>query len=426
MPDRSVAADLIVRDAAELVTLHGEAGRPRVDAELRQLGIVEHGALAARDGNIVWVGPAGDLERAVRPSPGCRIVDASGKTVIPGLVDPHTHLLFAGSREQEFVQRIEGKTYMEIAAAGGGINATVRATRKAGKDELKALARPRLRRMLELGITTAEAKSGYGLETAAEIKMLEAINELGQEGPLDLVPTFLGAHEVPPERRGQTDRYIQVLVTEMIPEVASRRLARFNDVFCEEGVFSLAESEKVLNAGIFHGLRPKLHADELTPLGGAELAAEVKAASADHLLFITDQGIEAMARAGVVAVLLPGTAYFLSMGRYAPARRLIERGVPVALATDCNPGSCMTESLPLVLNMACTQMRLTPAEAIAAATINAAWAIGEAARVGSLEPGKQADFLILDAPNHVHLCYHFGVNLVQAVFKRAQLAAGHA
>jgi imidazolonepropionase len=422
----AIEADLIVQNASELVTLRGEAGRPRVGAELRQLGIVERGALAARDGNIVWVGPAADLERAVRPAPGCRTIDASGKTVTPGLVDPHTHLLFAGSREQEFVQRIEGRTYMEIAAAGGGINATVRATRQASKDELKALARPRLRRMLELGITTAEVKSGYGLETATEIKMLEAINELGREGPLEVVPTFLGAHEVPPEHRGQADRYIQVLVTEMIPEAASRRLARFNDVFCEQGVFSLEESEKVLNAGVFHGLRPKLHADELTPLGGAELAAEVKAVSADHLLFITDQGIEAMAKAGVVAVLLPGTAYFLSMGRYAPARRLIERGVPVALATDCNPGSCMTESLPLVLNMACTQMRLTPAEAIAAATINAAWAIGEAGRAGSLEPGKQADFLILDAPNHVHLCYHFGVNLVQAVFKRGRLAAGHA
>ena len=421
-----IEADLIVRDAAELVTLRGEAGRPRVGTELRQLGITERGALAAREGTIVWVGPSGELDRAVRPAPACRTIDAAGKTVMPGLVDPHTHLLFAGSREQEFVQRVEGKTYMEIAAAGGGINATVRATRQASKDELKALARLRLRRMLELGITTVEVKSGYGLETGTEIKMLEAINELGREGPLDIVPTFMGAHEVPPEHRGQADRYIQILVTEMLPEVASRRLARFNDVFCEKGVFSLKESENVLNAGVFHGLRPKLHADELTPLGGAELAAEVQAVSADHLLFITDQGIAAMARAGVVAVLLPGTAYFLSMGRYAPARKLIERCVPVALATDCNPGSCMTESLPLVLNMACTQMRLTPAEAIATATINAAWAIGEAGRVGSLEPGKQADFLILDAPNHVHLCYHFGVNLLQAVFKRGRLAAGRA
>jgi imidazolonepropionase len=421
----AIEADLIVRDAAELVTLQGDASRPRVGSELRQLGVVERGALAARNGSIVWVGPTADLDRDVQPVPECRTIDAAGKAVLPGLVDPHTHLLFAGSREQEFVQRIEGKTYMEIAAAGGGINATVRATRQASKDELKALARPRLRRMLELGVTTAEVKSGYGLETATEIKMLEAIGEVAQEGPLDVVPTFLGAHEVPPEFRGRPDDYIQVLVTEMIPEVASRRLARFNDVFCEKGVFSLNESERVLNAGIYHGLRPKLHADELTPLGGAELAAEVKAVSADHLLFITEDGIEAMARAGVVAVLLPGTAYFLSMGRYAPARKLIERGVPVALATDCNPGSCMTESLPLVLNMACTQMRLTPAEAIAAATINAAWAIGEAARLGSLEPGKQADFLILDAPNHLHLCYHFGVNLVQAVFKRGRLAAGH-
>ncbi len=421
----AIEADLIVKNAGELVTLRGEASRPRVGSELRQLGVVERGALAARNGTIVWVGPTPELDQAVKPAPASQVIDATGKTVLPGLVDPHTHLLFAGSREQEFVQRIEGKTYMEIAAAGGGINTTVRATREASKDELKALARPRLRRMLELGVTTAEVKSGYGLATAAEIKMLEAINELGQEGPLDVVATFLGAHEVPPEYRSRSEKYIQVLVTEMIPEVAARRLARFNDVFCEKGVFSLEESEKVLNAGVFHGLRAKLHADELTPLGGAELAAEVKATSADHLLFITDHGIEAMARAGVIAVLLPGTAYFLSMGRYAPARKLIERGVPVALATDCNPGSCMTESLPLVLNMASTQMRLTPAEAIAAATINAAWAIGEAGRVGSLEPGKQADFLILDAPNHVHLCYHFGVNLVQAVFKRGRLAAGH-
>lgn len=422
----TIDADLIVWGAGELVTLRGEAGRPRVGSEMGELGIVERGALAARDGTIVWVGSSADLDRAVTPAPGCRVIDAEGKTVLPGLVDPHTHLLFAGSREQEFVQRIEGKTYMEIAAAGGGINATVRATRQASKEELKALARPRLRRMLELGVTTVEVKSGYGLETATEIKMLEAIDELAREEGPGLVPTFLGAHEVPPEYRGRNDEYIQVLVTEMLPEVASRRLARFNDVFCEKGVFSLAESEKVLNAGLVHGLKAKLHADELTPLGGAELAGEVKATSADHLLFITDHGIEAMARAGVVAVLLPGTAYFLSMGRYAPARKLIERGVPVALATDCNPGSCMTESLPLILNLACTQMRLTPAEAITAATINAAWAVGEAARVGSLEPGKQADLLILDAPNHIHLCYHFGVNLVQAVFKRGRLVAGHA
>ena len=422
----AIEADLIVKDAAELLTLRGEATRPRVGSELRRLGIIERGALATRNGNIVWVGPTAELERTVTPAPGCRTIDASGKTVIPGLVDPHTHLLFAGSREQEFAQRIEGKTYMEIAAAGGGINATVRATRQASKDELKALARPRLRRMLELGVTTAEVKSGYGLETATELRMLEAINELGREELVGIVPTFLGAHDVPPEHRGNTDAYIRILLTEMIPEVASRRLARFNDVFCEQGVFSLEETEKILDAGRARGLIPKLHADELTPLCGAELAAAAKAASADHLLFITDRGIEAMARAGTVAVLLPGTAFFLAMGRYAPARTLIERGVPVALATDCNPGSCMTESLPLILAMACTQMRLTPAEAITAATLNAAWAIGEAARVGSLEPGKQADFLILDAPNHVHLCYHFGVNLVQAVFKRGRFAAGRA
>lgn len=412
-----IQADLIIEGAAELLTLRGESSRPRVGSELKELGIIEGGAIAAKDGRIVWVGRKGDLQGNVTPAPGCRLIDASGKTVVPGLVDPHTHLLFAGSREREFVQRIEGKSYMEVAAAGGGINATVRATRGASKEELKAAARARLDRMLAMGITTVEVKSGYGLDTATELKMLEVIKELAEEGPTTVVPTFMGAHEVPPEHRDAPHRYLELVTKEMIPEVAMQDLARFNDVFCEKGVFSVEDSERILDAGIRNGLLPKVHADELTPLGGAELAARVKAASADHLLFASEAGMEAMAKAGVVAVLLPGTAFFLSMGRYAPARKMIDLGVPIALATDCNPGSCMTEALPLIMSMACTQMRLTPAQAISAATINAAWAIGEARMAGSLEVGKRADILILDAPNHLHLCYHFGVNLVDKVIK---------
>jgi imidazolonepropionase len=319
--------------------------------------------------------------------------------------------------------RIKGKSYMEIATAGGGINATVAATRTASKADLQAQARKALDRMLALGTTTAEAKSGYGLELDAELKMLEVIRALHEEGPVALVPTFMGAHEVPPEFRQDPEAYVELVVGRMLPEVSRRQLARFCDVFCEAGVFSVEQSERILRTAQALGLEPRVHADELTDLGGAALAARVRARTADHLLFASDEGIRAMASAGVIAVLLPGTAYFLHLGRYARARDMIAAGVPVALATDFNPGSCMTESMPLVLNLACTQMRMLPAESITAATINAAWAVGEADCVGSLEVGKQADLLILDAPNHEHLCYHFGVNLVQTVVKNGKVVA---
>ena len=416
-----IQADLIVEGAAELVTLAGPASRPRLRDEMRDLGILRRGALAARRGKIVWVGPTADLLTAVRPLAFCKLIDATGKTVMPGLVDPHTHLVFAGSRENEFALRIQGKTYQEIAAAGGGIHATVAATRAAHKADLKDAARRTLDTMLVLGTTTVEAKSGYGLDIANEIKMLEIIRELKEAGPATVVPTFMGAHEIPPEFRQHPEAYVDLVITRMIPLVAARKLARFCDVFCETGVFSVNQTERIFRAAQAVGLELRVHADELTDLGGAAMAARLKARTADHLLYVNDEGIRAMAEAGVIAVLLPGTAFFLHLQRYARARDMIAAGVPVALATDFNPGSCMTESLALILNLACTQMRMLPAEAITAATINAAWAIGEQDCVGTLEVGKHADLLILDAPNHEHLCYHFGVNLVETVIKNGKV-----
>jgi imidazolonepropionase len=416
-----IQADLIVEGAAELLTLKGTGTRPRLGAEMRDLGILRRGAVAVRRGTIVWIGPTADLLTSVRPLAFCKVIDAQGKTVMPGLVDPHTHLVFAGARDNEFAMRIQGKTYQEIAAAGGGINATVAATRAASKTDLKAGARRALDTMLMLGTTTVEAKSGYGLDLVNEIKMLEVIRALDEDGPATLVSTFMGAHEVPPEFRQNPEAYVDLVITRMIPMVAARKLARFCDVFCETGVFSVQQTERIFRAAQTVGLELRVHADELTDLGGGALAARMKARTADHLLFVNDDGIRAMAEAGVIAVLLPGTAYFLHLQRYARARDLITAGVPVALATDFNPGSCMTESLPLILNLACTQMRMLPAEAIAAATINAAWAVGEQDCVGSLEVGKHADILVLDAPSHTHLCYHFGVNLVETVIKHGRV-----
>jgi imidazolonepropionase len=416
-----IQADLIIEGAAELLTLRGTSTRPRRGEEMRDLGIIRHGALAARRGKIVWTGPTADLLTAVKPVAFSKLIDAYGKTVMPGLVDPHTHLVFAGSRENEFAMRIQGKTYQEIAAAGGGINATVAATRKTSGKELKAAAKKTLDRMLQLGTTTLEAKSGYGLDLATELKMLEVIQELTEEGPMTVVPTFMGAHEIPPEFRGNPGAYVDLVITRMIPEVAARKLARFCDVFCEMGVFSVEQSERIFLAASAAGLEARVHADELTDLGGAAMAARVKARTADHLLYASDDGIRQMATAGVIAVLLPGTAYFLHLTRYARARDMMAAGVPVALATDFNPGSCMTESMPLIMNLACTEMRMLPAEAISAATVNAAWAVGEEDCAGSLVVGKQADILILDAPSHEHLCYHFGVNLVDTVVKNGKV-----
>jgi imidazolonepropionase len=383
---------------------------------MRELTLIEDGALLIRGSQIAWVGPTADLPQ----EPAAEVIDASGKVVLPGLVDSHTHLIFAGSREGEFEQRLQGRSYQEIAAAGGGINATVRCVRRSSREELKALARPRLQRLLRFGVTTVEVKSGYGLTLADELKCLETIADLNVEGPLELVPTFLGAHAVPPEFCADRAGYVRLLVDEMLPEIARSGLAEFCDVFCEAGVFDLAESARILTRARELGFRLKLHADELTPLGGAELAARLGATSADHLLSVTEAGIDALAESGTIATLLPGTAFFLGVA-YAPARRLIDRGVPVALASDCNPGTCPTENLPLVGTMACTQMKMLPAEVVTALTFNAAAAVERSGRIGSLEVGKQADLVICGVPDYRQLFYHFGVNHVWRVIKRGRV-----
>ncbi len=411
-------ADLLVENAAQLLTL--AAGDHTLPAE-EKLGIITNGTVAVRNGRIVWVGPADRTSGNVSLLSGGRELDASDKVVTPGFIDSHTHLLFAGTREKEFELRIRGATYQEIAARGGGIKSTVEKTRRASKEELIATGRKNLTSMLSLGTTTVEAKSGYGLSTRDEIKMLQALKDLAREHPVEIVPTFLGAHEIPPEYAGKKEDYVRLVIEEMIPAVAEKKLAVFCDVFCEKGVFSLEESRRILEVAKRYGMLPKLHADELTPLGGAELAADLGAVSADHLLFISERGMESMAEKGVVATLLPGTAFFLFMGRYAPARQMIGKGVTVALASDFNPGSCMTESLPLITTIACTQMRMTPAEALLGITINSAKSLRKDKEIGSLEPGKQADLLILDVPDYRHLSYHFGVNHVEKVIKKGRL-----
>jgi len=410
-------ADLIVERADQLLTLvPSGSGMTAED----KLGLIQHGSLAVKGGAVVWAGPDRDLERNVFLSAGGVKLDGRGKVVTPGFIDSHTHPVFAGSRAREFELRILGATYQQIAQAGGGIKSTVENTRAAGKEELRDLGLRRLNEMLSLGTTTVEAKSGYGLSVADEIKMLEVIRDLDQMHPVDVVSTFLGAHEVPPEFAGRKEDYVRLVIEEMIPEVASGKLASFCDVFCEEGVFSLEESRRILEKGAELGLRPKLHADELTPLGGAELAAELGAVSADHLLYASEKGMEMMAAKGVVATLLPGTPFFLFMGRYAASQMMKNRGVTIALATDFNPGSCMTQSLPLITTIACTQMRMTPAECILGITANAARAIGREDTLGSLEPEKQADFLLLDIPDYRHISYHFGINHVERVFKKGR------
>ncbi len=411
---------LLLHNAAQLVCISRQGERAKCGAAMRDLAVVENGAVLVREETIAWVGPTAGLPPL---PPDTQEIDATGKTVLPGLVDSHTHLIFAGTREDEFELRLQGVSYAEIAARGGGINATVRRVREASREQLKELARRRLDRMLAFGITTVEVKSGYGLSPADEIKCLEVIAELNREHPCDLVPTFLGAHEVPAEYRHDREAYLRLVIERMLPEVAGRGLAEFCDVFCEQGVFSVAESERLLHAAAGYGLKRKIHADEFTPLGGAELAARVGATSADHLLHITDAGIEALAAAGTVATLLPGTAFFLGLP-YGPARRLIDRGLPVALASDCNPGSCMTENLPLIGSIACTQMKMLPAEVMTALTLNAAAALGRSDRIGSIEPGKRADLLVCDVPNYKLLPYHFGVNHVGTVIKSGRVVVG--
>lgn len=402
--------DLVVRNIGRLATLAGPA--PRVGPALSDLGIVEDAAVAVSGGRVTYAGPAGGLPAG----PAARVVDAAGGAVLPGFVDAHTHLVFAGDRDEEIRQRLAGRSYREIAEAGGGIVRTVASTRGASVEDLAAGLAGRLDEMLLQGTTTAEVKSGYGLDTAAELRSLEAIALAAGRHPVTVVPTFLGAHEVPVEHRADRARYVDLLVTEMIPEVARRGLARFCDVFCEEGVFTVAESRAILSAAKDHGLALRVHADELGWTGGAELAAELGARSADHLLFVSEAGMAALARASCVATLLPSAAFYLRLGRQAPARALIAAGVPVALASDGNPGGGLSPSLPFAIALGCFALGLSLEEAIAAVTVNAAYSLGVDGEVGTLEAGKRADLVVLRAGRLLDLV-RVGVAAVRVVVK---------
>jgi imidazolonepropionase len=416
------ARDLLVHNLAEVATPRGTS--PRLGPHQREVTRLRGAEVLCRGGRVVFVGPPAERQREFGALPDAEHLDGRGGTLVPGFVDPHTHLPWAGSREEEFAERLAGRSYQEIAAAGGGILATVRSTRAAEEAALAANVERRLDTMLAWGTTTAEAKSGYGLTLEGETKQLRALARAARAHAVEVVPTVLAAHEVPPEYRRERGRYLDLVCHEILPAVARERLARFCDVFCESGVFTAAESRRVLQAGRACGLEPRLHADEFADSGGAELAAELQALSADHLMAVSPAGIEALALARVVAVLLPGTSFFLMKRSYAPARRLIEAGVPVALGTDCNPGSSHTESLPAIVVLAVLQMGMTIEEALTAATLNAACALGLGDELGSIEPGKRADLVLLEGPNLLHLVYHYGVNPVAAVVKGGRVVVG--
>jgi len=423
--------DLLIYNASQLVTCASPDG-PKRGKAMREVGIIEGGAVAVADGEIVAVGPGSNL---LADYSAREIIDASGKVVCPGFVDPHTHVVYAGDRVHEFEMRIQGASYMEIMQAGGGIVSTMRAVREAPVAQLVAESRKRLDAMMALGTTTVEIKTGYGLSTEAEIKMLDAIVQLDATHPLDLVPTFLGAHAVPPEYKGRTEDYVNLVVNEMLPAIAewrtqseirkrpmvARNTEMFCDVFCEAGVFGQEQSQRVLQMGKALSMMPKIHADEFENIGGVSMAVGLGATSADHLDVTSPAEIGQLAASDTIGVVLPAVNFHLGSAHYAPAREFIDAGVALALATDINPGSAPCASMPLVMAIATRYQRLLPSEALNASTINAAHAIGLGHRVGSIEVGKQADILIVDAPDYRHLAYELGVNLVERVIKQSTI-----
>lgn len=421
---KDMKADFLLINAGQLVTVAGNSDHPKRREKLSEISVVTDGAAAARDGNVIAVGSTSDIQERVELEEDAVVVDAAGKVVLPGLVDPHTHVVFAGSREHELEMKIQGMPYLEILARGGGILDTVRSTRAASREELFKAAKKYLDEMLAQGTTTAEAKSGYGLTLDDEMKMLEVISDLQEAHPVDLVPTFLGAHAIPADYKEDPDDFVELIIQEMLPAVSRSGLAKFCDVFCEEGVFSVEQTRRILSEAKRLGFGLKIHADEMVPLGGSELAAELGAASADHLMVISDKGIEMLAASDTVAVLLPATTFCVMGEQYAPARRMIEKGAAVALSSDFNPGSSPVNSLQIVMGIACRQLKMTPAEVISAVTINAAHAIGCASSVGSIEVGKKADLVVFDAEDYRYLMYRFGTNLIDKVIKSGRIVVG--
>ena len=415
---------MLIHSAAQVLTL---AGGPQRGYRLGDLGLIEDGAILIRFGNILETGRSSDL---LNKYPDEETLDVSGKVVLPGFVDPHTHVIWAGDRAAEFELRLQGKSYLEIMEAGGGIVSTVRETRKASKKQLKDQTRSRLKRMLAHGTTTLEAKTGYGLNSDTELLMLQALLELDQEEPLDIVLTYLGAHAVPPEYEGDTQGYTDLVCKEMIPALAEWWPAQtkdsfpYIDVFCETGAFDLDQSRHILETARIYGFPIKIHADEFDNLGGVSLAVELGAASADHLVVTSSEDIKALGGSDTVAVALPCTPFGLAESDYTPANEIIEADGILAIATDLNPGTAWCESMQFASALACRYMKLTPKQAIAAATINAAAAIGMDKKIGSLESGKQADLIVLDIPDYRHIGYRFGTNLVETVIKQGQVYQG--
>lgn len=407
------ASGTLINNIGQLITVD-----PARMTVANPLGILENGAILFENGKIAWLGATEEINRADYPNADW--IDAKGKVVLPGLIDSHTHTIFAGDRANEFEMRLQGKTYLEIAQSGGGILKTVQATRNASEAELSRLTLQRLKRMLALGVTTVEIKSGYGLDFNSEMKCLNVLKSLRHQAPLSIVPTYMGGHDIPPEYQGKTDSYVDLLCNEQIPLVAEQGLAEFCDVFCEKGYFDIDQSQRILETAQKYGLKLKIHAEEFCNLGGAQLAGELKATSADHLLHISDEGIEALKTGGTVATLLPGTAFYLRIKDYAPAIKLIAAGVPVALATDFNPGSCVIDNLQLIMALACLQMNMPPVEVIKAVTLHAAMALNLQKDRGSLAVGKRADVALFDIHSYNDLLYRVGSNLLTDVY-----VAGH-
>lgn len=409
-------ADLIINNIGNLVTMRGKKG-PRVKEEMSNIEIIKNAYVAVKDGKILEVGEGLGTELT---GDNTQIHDSKGMTVTPGLVDPHTHLVHGGSRENEFSKKISGVPYLDILKQGGGILSTVKSTKEASFDELYNKAKKSLDTMLTFGTTTVEAKSGYGLDLDTEVKQLEVAKKLNEDHPMDIVSTFMPAHAVPVEYKQDPDKFVDLIIEGMLPKVKEMNIADFVDVFCEEGVFSVDQTRKILTRAKELGYKIKLHADEIVPIGGAELSAELGATSADHLMAASEEGMKQMAQKGVIANILPGTSFSL-MKNYANARKMIEIGVAVSLSTDYNPGSCPTENIQLIMQLGSLGLKMTPSEVLTAVTINSAYAIDKGNEVGSLEIGKKADLVVFDAPNIDYIIYHFGINHVHRVYKEGKL-----